>query len=73
MDNVNSKINLMKSLLKEAKKEEQKSEDILQMVKYVKYLKKEVTICKKNKTKLNYKKKQQIWNDFKKEVQNFKR
>ena len=56
MDNVNSKINLRKSLLKEAKKEEQKSEDILQNVKYVKYLKKEVTICKKrNKIELQEK------------------
>ena len=46
MDEVNSEINHMKSLLKEAKKEEQKSHDILESVKYVKYLKEEVRYLK---------------------------
>ena len=48
MDDVNGEIDRLKSLLKEAKKEEEKSEDILQSVKYVKYLKEEVQ-CLKNK------------------------
>ena len=65
MDEVNSEINRMKSLLKEAKKEEQKSHDILESVKYVKYLKEEVTISKKQTT-LNYDEAQKIWNDLKK-------
>ena len=47
MDNVNAEINCIKSLLKEARKKEQKSEDILQSVKYAKYLKEEVRISKK--------------------------
>ena len=47
MDDVNTEINCIKSLVKEGKKEEQKSEDILQSVKYAKYLKEEVTISKK--------------------------
>ena len=60
MDEVNAEINHMKSLLKEVKKEEQKSEDILQIVKYAKYLRQEVTITKKQ-TKFNYNKEQKIW------------
>ena len=59
IDDVNSEIKRMKSFLKEAKKEEQKSENILQSVKYAKYLKEKVTISKK-KRKLNYDEVQQI-------------
>ena len=70
MDDVNGEIDRLKSLLKEAKKEEEKSEDILQSVKYVKYLNEEVAMSKKQ-TKLNYDEAQQIWNDLKK-VQNLK-
>ena len=65
MDDVNGEIDRLKSLLKEAKKEEEKSEDILQSVKYVKYLNEEVAMSKKQ-TKLNYDEAQQIWNDLKK-------
>ena len=65
MDDVNGEIDRLKSLLKEAKKEEEKSEDILQSVKYVKYLKDEVAMSKKQ-TKLNYDEAQQILNDLKK-------
>ena len=46
MDDVNGEIDRLKSLLKEAKKEEEKSEDILQSVKYVKYLNEEVAMSK---------------------------
>ena len=59
MDDVNGEIDRLKSLLKEAKKEEEKSEDILQSVKYVKYLNEEVAMSKKQ-TKLNYDEAQQI-------------
>ena len=65
MDDVNGEIDRLKSLLKEAKKEEEKSEDILQSVKYVKYLKDEVAMSKKQ-TKLKYDEAQLIWNYFKK-------
>ena len=65
MDDVNGEIDRLKSLLKEAKKEEEKTEDIIQSVKHVKYLKDEVAMSKKQ-TKLNYDEAQQIWNDLKK-------
>ena len=64
MDDVNGEIDRLKSLLKEAKKEEEKSEDIIQSVKHVKYLKDEVAMSKKQ-TKLNYDEAQLIWNDLK--------
>ena len=68
MDDVNGEINRLKSLLKEAKKEELKSEHILQSVKYAKYLKEEVAMSKKQ-TKLNYDEAEQIWNDLRKGTQ----
>ena len=44
IDEVKREIDRMKQFLKEVKKKEEKSQEILQSVKYVKYLKEEVTM-----------------------------
>ena len=65
MQEVNDEIKRAKSLLEEVQKDEKRSCDFLEKVKYVKYLREEVAMSKKQ-TKYNYDEGQKIWNQLKK-------